>query len=1153
MSPPRAEPQNVPNAVARVRAHLRRRAALAAVLWIASSVGLALTAAWWLAGPEGWRQGSPVPLVLDMSVLVIVAGLVGWLRRGERSWLAENRVARSMEGAAGLGAGAVEGALQLARGVPPGVSGSLAVLAERSVAGRLELPSERLSGGLGVRARGWVRRAAVAAALLAPVVTLLALAAPARSLNAWAGLGRPLRTLARARVPALEISPGDAEVLRGSEVSVIVRAPGRTEVTLRWRREGDVARSETVPAERGEARFRLPAVSAAVAYSATTPDGAASETYHILPVDPLLVSEVSIELAFPPHTNRAPEAYQREVPPLVVPVGTRIAIAGLTTRPLSEAALERAEDGLLVPIDAEGTSFAATWSPRVGGRYAWRFRDTDGGDAELLPTPIDLTVVPDSAPAIRFAFPAVDMVLPTTLQQPLVVEVRDDYGLSAMEIVAYRVNSAGERSAPVLRRTELVGTRAALARPIMDLRDWGLQPGDTVRYFARALDNAPSPSATQTREYVLRMPELSELRRNAQEEMEEMAVRLQQLVERVRRAGEESRDLEREAAARADPSSRSATLPGGRPEPNPAGFEQREQLRQALEQQQAMSEEAQAAREELEAIAEALREAGAADAGLQRELEELQRLLAEAASTELRERLDQLASGLEPTDARDARRTLEQLAQEQERFRELLQESLEQLRRAAVEQDFRATAAEARELGQQERALAAAMREGSDRELRAEQQRDLLAGTNELQERLDELARRLSELEEERARAAVQAAQRETSEGARAMDEAQQLMQQETRTPRQGAQPDPEAADRAEQAGQALERAANELEQAQDQMSSKRFQAVQRALEEAAEDALSLARGQADIRREMRDAGPTRLAGLRGDEAAVLQGLRNLAANLEAQAGGQAPALRAAGEDIGRAMLAIERTLTVLEERRSSLPSPESAAQSAIEALNQVALTAIAVGEQSGGQQGGSRSITDRLDELAEQQGELNNRARQLLPMQLGAQALGQQAEELSMGQEDVASELDALAQQPGAEGQALGSLEALAQEARRLAEQLAGGRLDPETRERQERLFHRLLDAGRTLESEDLSDERQSRTPPELERGEVLPLGPEALGVLRYGLPSAEQLQQLSPTERELVLRYFDRLNRLSVEAPDEEPGPAASAGASQGTGGPP
>ena len=54
-----------------------------------------------------------------------------------------------------------------------------------------------------------------------------------------------------------------------------------------------------------------------------------------------------------------------------------------------------------------------------------------------------------------------------------------------------------------------------------------------------------------------------------------------------------------------------------------------------------------------------------------------------------------------------------------------------------------------------------------------------------------------------------------------------------------------------------------------------------------------------------------------------------------------------------------------------------------------------------------------------------------------------------------------------------------LAEEARDLARRLESGRLDRETVERQERLFRRMLDAGRTLQGQqqDPNKERRSTT----------------------------------------------------------------------------
>jgi hypothetical protein len=154
------------------------------------------------------------------------------------------------------------------------------------------------------------------------------------------------------------------------------------------------------------------------------------------------------------------------------------------------------------------------------------------------------------------------------------------------------------------------------------------------------------------------------------------------------------------------------------------------------------------------------------------------------------------------------------------------------------------------------------------------------------------------------------------------------------------------------------------------------------------------------------------------------------------------------------------------------------------------------------------------------------NQSTQLMPMQLGEQTMSQQLEQMQQGQQSVASDLGDLADEPGSE-ESLGDLEELAREAMAIAQELQQGRLSPETVQRQERLFHRLLDAGRSLEREEFSEERESEVPGEFERGDILSLTAEQMGVMSFEIPDGEQLQRLTPAVRQLVLEYFERLNR--------------------------
>ncbi len=1101
-----------------VRAHLSRGTSTAAVLWMGTILSLVLLAAWLLAGPDGWRQGSDLPLLLDGILLVGMGGALWGVRRGMGRWFAYPRLTAAMEGASGLRAGEVRGSLELCLEVPTGVSGDLAGLAADRALKRLVGTPAELGGELTRGVRRWTTRGASALALLGVVLVSLVAAAPERAARAWAGLATPVPILLNPVLPALELSPGTVEVSRGSDVDVIVRAPGRGRAELHWQAAGDVAHSETlVLDESGEGRKTFDAVSTVTEYRATATDGAATEIYRIVPVDPLFVSHIRLEVSYPPHTGLPPEEFRGVIPGLRIPAGTRLTVEGTASRALSDAGLEDASGTPVFRPTLNGTSFAGSWRPEASGVYVWSFLDTDGQPAALQPEPLELTLLGDSVPLVDIPLPGQDTLLPPSLRQPLIIRAQDDYGLRRLELVTFRVSAFGEAGEPRIQGIDLGGTRAALARPLLDVTGWGLLPGDEVRYFARAVDNAPVGQASVTRQYVLRMPDAEQLRRNAETQLEDVAARLQELAEEAAQQSEENRDLQRETAAQREEERR----PGRPDREGDLGFEEREKLRSALEGQEELTGQVDSLQSELEALEEMMREAGQADPDLAADLEELQELLRQIAGEELRQQMEELAAALDSQDAREANQALEEMASAQEEFRDRLEESLERFRRAAVEQDFRATESEAQELARQERALADAFQEQDDPELRVQQQQQLEARAEELRSRMERLQERLEQLDEADAAREVQEARDRARESTQAMQEAGRQAQQERNR---------DAAERADEAAESMEEAAEQLQAAQQEMAQQKAEAARQAMTQAADDALALARRQGELRREMAGAGQEALTRMRGDEASLMEGVRNLAQNLQAATGGS----QELSAQMGRALESLQRTIEAMESRRGSSASPAAAADQALDDLNQLALMALAGAEQMSQEGQGGEQTAEQLQQLAQQQGELFNQTGQLTPLQLGEQAMREQLQEISREQQSIADELETLDEGQQAEEETLGDLDALASEAQLLAEQLAQGRLTPDMMRRQERLFHRLLDAGRSLENEeDISDERESETPGVFERGDVLPLGPEALGVLRYRLPDAEGLQRLPPAVRQLVIQYFEGLNRRSGSGP--------------------
>jgi hypothetical protein len=164
------------------------------------------------------------------------------------------------------------------------------------------------------------------------------------------------------------------------------------------------------------------------------------------------------------------------------------------------------------------------------------------------------------------------------------------------------------------------------------------------------------------------------------------------------------------------------------------------------------------------------------------------------------------------------------------------------------------------------------------------------------------------------------------------------------------------------------------------------------------------------------------------------------------------------------------------------------------------------------------------MQQLAQQQGSLNAQS-QGLSMTPGGQTGGNAgaAQALAEAQRRLAQSLDAMGSGDGS-----GRADAMAHEAHEIASALARTGPDPATLARQQRLYHRLLDAGHTLEQDerDSSGKREAETA--VDRPGFVPGAAPVNGraAARFHEPTWNELRGLSADERQLVLDYFRRIN---------------------------
>src|SRR5207247_8155024 len=100
---------------------------------------------------------------------------------------------------------------------------------------------------------------------------------------------------------------------------------------------------------------------------------------------------------------------------------------------LARAAWSHEGRGPASRLAVEGARFSGRLLPAASGTWRLDLTAADGGPLEGAAPELELRVIPDSAPVVLVPLPGRDTTLPLSLRQPLVVDARDDHGLSRSE------------------------------------------------------------------------------------------------------------------------------------------------------------------------------------------------------------------------------------------------------------------------------------------------------------------------------------------------------------------------------------------------------------------------------------------------------------------------------------------------------------------------------------------------------------------------------------------------------------------------------------------------------------------------------------------------------------------------------------------------
>lgn len=379
----------------------------------------------------------------------------------------------------------------------------------------------------------------------------------------------------------------------------------------------------------------------------------------------------------PPAYSGRPTLEREELGGTVsVLAGSEVELDGRATAGL-DAAWRVADGEEPVALSVEGDRFVDQFTVLEDMNFRITLEDVEGLESAGH-TVYRFIARPDLAPTVEISRPGEDRTLERDLRIAIAGLAADDVGLQSVELL-HRTESETEwRRIPLYRHDRLAEERADLQERIVEVGEnevaiafvWNLGeeslfPGDTMLYCFEATDNNALEGGQRTRSqvYRLRLPTMAEVFDQEKEGREQDRGDLAELREEGEELQETLERLNREL----------------KKNPNPDWAKQQE-IKDALERQQALREQLQETAEELQQDLQNFEENNSGSMELLEKMETVQELLENIQDESLQSYLEAMQEAMDQLLPHEVQRAMEDALGNQEEYNRRLDRTIELLR-----------------------------------------------------------------------------------------------------------------------------------------------------------------------------------------------------------------------------------------------------------------------------------------------------------------------------------------------------------------------------------------------------------------------------------------------------------------------------------------
>jgi hypothetical protein len=966
-------------------------------------------------------------------------------------------------------------------------------------------------------------------AALAVVFVVFALIFPVAFTSSFYIFSHPLTEFATPQKFNFVISPGNAEVVKYSDLKIKINLEGEKpdNVDLFWKNEGagwnkeklsPLSKSTEVKDQRitaGEPDFsyQFKEVKRNFEYYAAA-KGVESDHYSIVVVDKPRVVGLKLTFNYPRYTQLKTEVVDENDGSITALGGTKVEVEAKANKELGKADFVFS-DSTRQEMEVRGNVASGEILVKDDGSYFIRLEDKNGN---TNPDPIEykITRIEDQSPYVEILEPGQDQDLTENMKLGLVIKISDDYGFSSLKL-AYQILSGGNEGEEKTVDIDIPNKNRTTSEVEYQwsLSNFPLLPGDLVRYKAVVYDNDSfsGPKKAESKAYFVRLPSVDEIIAEVEKEQQGQVVDLESVMKGQKELKKKLEDLSQEM-------NRYTGLD--------LDWQKKQQLDETLQKQQKLSQDLQKIAQKMDENIKKIEDNKLASLELVEKMMELKKLMDEIATPQMKEAMKKLEDALKNMDPDQLKEAMKQMQVSQEEMLKRLDRTLALLKKMQAEQKLSDLIKSMEQMAEKQDKLNEDI-DASSKEnlppLSAEEQK-LKDDMNGFEKKLNEFTDQAQELSMLSPQDASELNQMPEESGVKQdMDQAISQLSSSN----QGA-----ASKSGKSCSKKLKSMAEKLKGMQQKMQQGEKEEIVRAIRKSLNDVFSLSDNQEQLfdrvsRTDQRDIMVPELA---HDQQNIKSGGLRISEDLE----NLSHATLFVDVDVQRylalSVASMDQAIQQMIDRKIPIAADEQR-----EALYDLNVTARMLMQSMQNAQkscngSGMEQFFQKMQGMCDKQGSCNSETQKLgqcnggtTPLTLGQQGALQR---LAAEQEAIRKALSELASEFGNQSEITGRLDDMGKEMQKVVDDFERMKVDQGTLDRQQKILSRLLDAEKSLKERDYSKQRRAEVGEDVSRPSPGALSPE----VTRGEESAKDdltkyMQESYPKEYEQMIKdYFKALS---------------------------